>query len=89
MSYLGREQLLRRKIKATRIRDHKLSIDLTSHQWSKRILAQLALDHPDLVENYLTSLGDDHKNLIRNEVNTLSKKLITYRGYPIEGKSNR
>lgn len=63
-----------------RIRDPKSSLELTSGQWAKRILAQLAVDHPETVERYLSAVHSDFRPIIRKEVNDLSTKLLKYRG---------
>jgi hypothetical protein len=80
----GPEKYWRLRQGKVRIRDPRSSMELTTNQWCKRILAMLANEHHETIEKYLDFMEKDHKAAVKKDLDRLTRNLLTYKGYPLD-----
>lgn len=65
-----------RKIKSTRFHDAR-----TAKQWARFFFAELLIDHPETVNEYLDTIPSNHRNSVLDEMKRMAKMITTRKGY--------
>lgn len=76
--------------------DHRFIFDrfhqntkMTPRQWAKRVLAILAQESMDSLDDHIQSLTQQGQEEVRAELQNLVHKLMTRQGFELESSSDR